>query len=83
MIIHYNILGCWSADQPVLEASIPDLDCVFGRANQDGKWTTSNCVSNVAGTTIDDDALDAATPAKFGCVLSKPFQVHFCLPDLF
>ena len=46
-----------------------NLDCVFGTANQEGKWTTSNCVSNVAGTTIDTAPLiAAATPAKFGSI---------------
>jgi len=86
--------GCWSTGQPVTESTFVDpaapttaelatrnLDCVFGRANQDGKWTTSNCVRNVAETTIDTTALAAATPAKFGSICESDVATPAPAPE--
>lgn len=70
MIIHYNIIGCWEPSFPVTEvAGTPDtenLDCVFGASSMDGKWATSNCVENVAGTFGAITFTDTA--AKFGSI---------------
>ena len=92
MIIHYNILGCWRTLQPITETAVDadgqiatatqNLDCVYGRADQDGKWATSNCNINVAGQPIATAAATGAgiaantydfTPAqaRFGSICER------------
>ena len=73
-------------DAGIIPVASQNLDCVYGRADRDGKWATSNCNTNVAGqpiTVTADAALVApeapgaytfpATfpPAKFGSICER------------
>jgi len=74
--------GCWRpvgagnrAAQPIPEvpADPPSvgLDCVFGRADQDGKWATSHCVLNNVAAPAAGGITFATLPAKFGSICEK------------
>ena len=54
-------------DAGIIPVASQNLDCVYGRADRDGKWATSNCNANVEGlpiTTAADTAL--ASPETSG-----------------
>jgi len=48
--------------------STRNLDCVFGTAAQNGKWETSNCVTNFGGIPVSTQALGTAPALAAGIV---------------
>ena len=63
-------------DAGIIPVASQNLDCVYGRADRDGKWATSNCNTNVVDQSLTDTDNNALVSPE------TPGEYTFAAPSL-